>query len=137
MPKRSTILLINIYALKMKKLVLISLLIVSITAAFAQSWNPFVNQGIISPAPLLPLEYNGTGVLWQLVPIISRVPIISNPCPLQYSAIMLVVVTLYPFPLYRTFPLFNSHYIESILYFVTSSFNTLSTHYSCNLTVWA
>jgi len=29
----------------------------------AQSWNPYVAQGIISPAPLLPIQVNGTGVV--------------------------------------------------------------------------
>jgi uncharacterized repeat protein (TIGR01451 family) len=27
-----------------------------------QSWNPYLNQGTISPAPLLPVEFNGMGV---------------------------------------------------------------------------
>jgi hypothetical protein len=27
------------------------------------SWNPYVNQGMVIPAPLLPVELNGTGVL--------------------------------------------------------------------------
>ena len=47
----------------MKKLILLPLLLVSFHVAFAQSWNPLVNQGIVSPAPLLPVEFNGTGVL--------------------------------------------------------------------------
>ena len=54
----------------MKKLLACcSLLVVSflITAQnpnpYSNSWNPYVNQGMVSPAPLLPVEFNGTGVL--------------------------------------------------------------------------
>ena len=47
----------------MKKLIVLTLFVVSAFGAFAQSWNPFVNQGIVSPAPLLPVEFDGTGEL--------------------------------------------------------------------------
>jgi len=30
---------------------------------FAGSWNPYLSQGIVSPAPLLPVELSGTGLL--------------------------------------------------------------------------
>ena len=30
---------------------------------FAGSWNPYLSQGIVSPAPLLPVQLNGTGLL--------------------------------------------------------------------------
>lgn len=29
----------------------------------AQKWNPYVSQGSVNPSPLLPAEFNGTGVL--------------------------------------------------------------------------
>jgi hypothetical protein len=32
-------------------------------ASFAQNWNPLVNSGTVNPAPLLPVELNGTGTL--------------------------------------------------------------------------
>ena len=50
-------------------LVLCSLLVLSLLIKaqnpnpYFNSWNPFVNQGIVSPAPLLPVEFNGSGVL--------------------------------------------------------------------------
>lgn len=47
----------------MKKLLLISLHLAFCISLFAQSWNPSVSQGIVSPAPLLPVEFNGTGEL--------------------------------------------------------------------------
>ena len=31
------------------------------TLATSQSWNPFLNQGIISPAPMVPTEFDGKG----------------------------------------------------------------------------
>ncbi len=40
----------------------IGLLFFIATITFAQSYNPYVNQGITSPAPMLPAEFNGTGV---------------------------------------------------------------------------
>jgi hypothetical protein len=48
----------------MVRLSLLCLLMFVINFAQAQneSWNPYLNQGIISPAPLLPAEFNGTGV---------------------------------------------------------------------------
>ena len=47
----------------MKKLLLTIFVLLAITVAFAQSWNPYVNQGIVSPAPMLPMEFNGAGEL--------------------------------------------------------------------------
>jgi hypothetical protein len=46
----------------MKKLILASCMVILAINLFAQSWNPYVNQGIISPSPLLPLEFNGEGM---------------------------------------------------------------------------
>jgi hypothetical protein len=47
----------------MKKTLLIVYLIFASFFASAQSYNPFVNQGTVSPAPLAPVEFNGTGIL--------------------------------------------------------------------------
>ena len=47
----------------MKKVVFICCMVLSAMLVKAQSWNPYVKQAIVSPAPLLPLEFNGTGVL--------------------------------------------------------------------------
>ncbi len=52
-----------------KVLVICSLLLLSLSLAtqnpnpYMNSWNPYVNQGVVSPAPLLPVELDGTGVL--------------------------------------------------------------------------
>ena len=51
----------------MKKVILACFLVVSTLTMFAQSWNPYVYQAIVSPAPLLPQEFNGTGQLSFLV----------------------------------------------------------------------
>ena len=32
-------------------------------SAQAQDWNPFLSQGVVAPAPLLPAEFGGTGTL--------------------------------------------------------------------------
>lgn len=40
---------------------LVSLLFVALHTE-AQKWNPYVNQGRITPSPLLPLEFRGSGV---------------------------------------------------------------------------
>ena len=49
---------------KMKRIIFSFLLILIISAfSFSQSWNPYLSQGIISLAPLLPLQLNGTGVV--------------------------------------------------------------------------
>jgi hypothetical protein len=48
----------------MKRAVLIlCLLFASLFANAEQRYNPYVNQGSVSPAPLLPVEFNGTGLL--------------------------------------------------------------------------
>ncbi|MBE0639512.1 MAG: DUF11 domain-containing protein, partial [Bacteroidales bacterium] len=39
------------------------IIFISALISNAQSWNPYVNQGIVAPAPLLPAEFNGTGTL--------------------------------------------------------------------------
>ena len=43
-------------------------LVLTVLGAHAQgvSYNPFLVQGIVSPAPLLPVEFNGTGS-WRSV----------------------------------------------------------------------
>ncbi|MBP8261638.1 MAG: hypothetical protein KA118_18465 [Verrucomicrobia bacterium] len=53
------------------------------------SWNPYVNQGIVSPAPLLPVEFNGTGVLSFNVGNTG-----SDPLPLVLAQEMTLVITL-------------------------------------------
>tara|TARA_R110000787_G_scaffold286337_1_gene404246 strand:+ start:1737 stop:3077 length:1341 start_codon:yes stop_codon:yes gene_type:complete len=45
----------------MKKSVLIICLLFVGLMANAQSWNPYVNQCVMSPSPLLPLEFGGEG----------------------------------------------------------------------------
>ncbi|WP_415370750.1 gliding motility-associated C-terminal domain-containing protein [Patiriisocius sp. Uisw_047] len=47
----------------MKRALLIVGLLFAGLFAGAQSYNPYVNQGIVSPAPMLPTEFNGTGLV--------------------------------------------------------------------------
>jgi hypothetical protein len=49
----------------MKRLIIALTILVPSLMSMAQtnSWNPYVSQGVVSPAPLLPAEFNGTGVL--------------------------------------------------------------------------
>ena len=47
----------------MKKWILACLMVSFISFLGAQSWNPYVSQGIISPAPLLPMQVNGAGLI--------------------------------------------------------------------------
>jgi hypothetical protein len=48
----------------MKRAALIlCLLFANLFANAEQRYNPYVNQGSVSPAPLLPVEFNGTGLL--------------------------------------------------------------------------
>jgi hypothetical protein len=45
----------------MKKLLTAIIMVVSTLGLSAQSWNPYLNQGIIGPGPLVPEEFNGSG----------------------------------------------------------------------------
>jgi len=47
----------------MKKAIIASLMVFAVMLLSAQSWNPFVNQGTITPAPLLPTEFGGIGTV--------------------------------------------------------------------------
>src|ERR1700748_3837511 len=47
----------------MKRLLMIPVIVALPLASFAQNWNPWVNSGTVNPAPLLPVELNGTGTL--------------------------------------------------------------------------
>jgi hypothetical protein len=46
-----------------KKLLLTSLIVLLTYFVFAQSWNPYLSQGIISPAPLSTVESYGVGLI--------------------------------------------------------------------------
>ena len=47
----------------MNKLLLTIIFVLLKFIVFAQSWNPFLSQGIISPAPLSTIESEGVGVV--------------------------------------------------------------------------
>ena len=47
----------------MKKAIIAINLVLATIMASAQSWNPYVSQAIVTPAPLLPQEFGGTGEL--------------------------------------------------------------------------
>lgn len=55
----------------------------------AESWNPYVTQATVSPAPLLPAEFTGTGVLSFNVGITG-----SEELPLITNQEMTLVITL-------------------------------------------
>jgi len=61
----------------------------SASAQEEPSLNPYVNQGIVSPAPLLPAEFNGTGVLSFNVGNTG-----DDPLPLVENQEMTLVITL-------------------------------------------
>ena len=42
-------------------------MILSVSALFAGSWNPYLSQGKITPAPLLPVQSNGSGMVSFIV----------------------------------------------------------------------
>ena len=46
----------------MKKALIALNFVFVILFAVAQDWNPYVNQGVANPDPLLPVEFDGTGV---------------------------------------------------------------------------
>lgn len=47
----------------MKKVIItVGIFLLALTS-IAGSWNPYLNQGIISPAPLMPVQQNGTGTI--------------------------------------------------------------------------
>ncbi|MEN8251551.1 MAG: GEVED domain-containing protein, partial [Bacteroidota bacterium] len=71
-----------------KALLLFSLIFVSLFAS-AQSYNPYVSQGIISPSPLLPAEFNGTGLVSFNIGNTG-----SNTLPLVENQEMTLVITL-------------------------------------------
>ena len=47
----------------MKKVIFAIWVILAALSASAQSYNPFLGAGIVSPAPMLPVEFNGTGAI--------------------------------------------------------------------------
>ena len=73
----------------MKKTLIISCLIFMSLFANAQSYNPYVSQGIVSPAPLLPVEFNGTGLLSFNVGNTG-----SSPLPFVANQEMTLIITL-------------------------------------------
>jgi hypothetical protein len=62
----------------MKKAVLIICLLFVGLMANAQSWNPYVSQGIISPSPLLPSEFGGEGVASFKIGNTGSSPLVYN-----------------------------------------------------------
>ncbi len=47
----------------MKTIIAISYFIITSLFVNAQSWNPYVNEGLIEPAPMLPIEFEGNAVV--------------------------------------------------------------------------
>lgn len=72
----------------MKKFILILTLILPLLG-LTQNYNPFVAQGIVSPAPLLPVEVGGTGQVSWIVGNSG-----SDPLALVTNQEMLLVITL-------------------------------------------
>jgi hypothetical protein len=63
----------------------------------AQSWNPYVAQGIMDPAPLLPVHLNGTGVASFKVGNSGSSPIPYDP-DIPRNNISLVIPLSYGLP---------------------------------------
>ena len=47
----------------MKRLIFLLVFLMSIVYSNAQDMNPFVQNALVEPAPLVPVESDGTGVL--------------------------------------------------------------------------
>jgi hypothetical protein len=62
----------------MKKAVLIICLLFVCLLAQAQNWNPYVSQGIISPSPLLPVEFDGEGEISFKIGNTGSSPLVYN-----------------------------------------------------------
>ena len=62
----------------MKKTVLVICLIFVGLLGSAQSWNPYVSQGIISPSPLLPVEFDGVGMATFNIGNTGSSPLVYN-----------------------------------------------------------
>ena len=76
----------------MKKFIFACFMLVALSSLNAQSYNPYSNQGVISPSPLLPLEFNGNGVVSFNIGNSG-----SNPIPYDMNNPtnnMVVVITL-------------------------------------------
>jgi hypothetical protein len=73
----------------MKRAILLLCFIFTSLFTSAQKYNPYVNQGIISPAPLLPVEFNGTGELLFNVGNSG-----SSSLPLVTNQEMTLIITL-------------------------------------------
>jgi hypothetical protein len=76
----------------MKKILFACTIIFSALMSAAQSWNPYVAQGIISPAPLLTVQLKGTGVASFNIGNTGSSPLTYDPGILTNN--MLIVISL-------------------------------------------
>ena len=63
----------------MKKFILACTFFLATLFLIAQSWNPYVSQGIISPAPLIQGQLNGTGVVSFNIGNTGSSPLVYDP----------------------------------------------------------
>jgi hypothetical protein len=73
----------------MKKVFNITLFVLLTNLIVAQSWNPFVSNGFVTPAPLLPWEFEGSGTLQFTIGNSG-----TDPIPLIPDQEMTLVITL-------------------------------------------
>jgi hypothetical protein len=74
---------------RMRKIFVSCYLVFASLSVPAQSYNPYVNQGKVTPAPMLPVEFNGEGILSFNVGNSG-----SNPLPLVANQEMTLAITL-------------------------------------------
>ena len=75
----------------MKKILLIAIILFSTVFLSAQSYNPYVSNGTVTPAPLLPLQLNGTGVLFFKVGNTGSDALPNDPNPPPNNDLKLVI----------------------------------------------
>lgn len=73
----------------MRKSLLVFTLLIAALYSVAQNWNPFVNEGTFTPEILLPLEFEGAGVLSFAVGNTG-----SSPLHLITNQEMTIIITL-------------------------------------------
>jgi len=75
----------------MKKILLIAIILFSGLFLSAQSYNPYVSNGTVTPAPLLPLQLNGTGELFFKVGNTGSDALPNDPNPPPNNDLKLVI----------------------------------------------
>jgi uncharacterized repeat protein (TIGR01451 family) len=75
----------------MKKLLSVLIIVFSGLVLHAGNWNPYVSNGTVTPAPLLPWQFNGTGELFFKVGNTGNDPLPYDPNPLPNNNVILKI----------------------------------------------